>query len=181
MTSFMTSSSMYDWLMDNADTPIRYRVLREFLKDEKAAMNMETELFENPAVGYWLKNLKPETPPQHWSMEHGSFDFCLENALPKLVQLGLHSGLLPLADAIRFYLDKMEMSSSGGPYRSNDGFSLGAANNGFTSIIISNVLILAGFTNTSIKIICLAAWMCWLISQKKASATFMLATRSGRK
>ncbi|MCL2059654.1 MAG: hypothetical protein FWH01_11475 [Oscillospiraceae bacterium] len=152
MASSMSASDVYGWLMDNADAPIRYRVLRELLNDEKAAANMEAELPENPAVGQWLKNLKPETPPQHWSMEHGSFDFCLENALPKLVQLGLHSGLAPLADAVRFYLDKMKTAPPGGlqPYRNNDGFVLGAPNNGFTSIIISNVLMLAGFADPNI-------------------------------
>ncbi|MCL2060331.1 MAG: hypothetical protein FWH01_14990 [Oscillospiraceae bacterium] len=146
----MDLSSACDWLMENADAPIRYRVLREFLKDEKTAGNMEAELLGNPAVVHWLKNLKPETPPQHWSMEHGSFDFCMENALPKLVQLGLHGGLAPLADAVQFYIAKMEAVSPDMTYRSNDLFSLGTANTGFISIIITNFLMLAGFTNACI-------------------------------
>jgi hypothetical protein len=37
-------------------------------------------------------------------MEHGSFDFCLENALPKAVQPGLHGGLPQMKDALEFYL-----------------------------------------------------------------------------
>lgn len=94
--------------MDNADAPIRYRVAREFLKDEKAAKKIEAELLENPVVVLWLKNLKPQTPPQYWAMEHGSFDYCLENALPKLVQLGLHGGLPQVTDALGYYLDKMK-------------------------------------------------------------------------
>jgi len=36
-------------------------------------------------------------------MEHGSFDFCLENALPKVVQLGLHGGMEQVVDAVSFY------------------------------------------------------------------------------
>ncbi|MDD4774707.1 MAG: hypothetical protein PHZ09_14080, partial [Eubacteriales bacterium] len=96
-----------EWLMDNADAPIRYRVARELLRDENAAKKTEGELLENRAVQLWLHNLKPETPPQHWSMEHGSFDFCLENALPKIVLLGLHGGLPQVKDALRYYIGKI--------------------------------------------------------------------------
>jgi hypothetical protein len=103
----MIDTKIFNWLMDNADAPIRYRIAREFLRDEKIAKDIEEELIENPAVTLWLKNLKPQTPPQHWSMEHGSFDFCLENALPKIVQLGLHGGLPQVKDALEFYLAKM--------------------------------------------------------------------------
>ena len=57
-----------EWLFENADAPIRYRVTRELLGDAQA-------------VKRWLENLKPETPPQHRCMVHGSFDFFLENAM----------------------------------------------------------------------------------------------------
>jgi len=51
--------------MDNADAPISYRIARKLLKDNRTAKGIEVELFENPAVALWLKNLKPQTPPQH--------------------------------------------------------------------------------------------------------------------
>jgi hypothetical protein len=89
----MNLSKSIDFLLENADTPIRYRVLREFLNDEKAAKELEPELLRNDVVSYWLKNLKPESPPQHRFTDHGSFDFCFENAMLKCVGLGLHGGL----------------------------------------------------------------------------------------
>jgi len=92
-----------DWLLTNADAPIRYRVTRELLGEINTAKKIETELIENPVVKLWLKNLKPQSPPQHHSMIHGSFDFYLENALLKAVQLGLHAGIHQLSDAISYY------------------------------------------------------------------------------
>jgi len=82
----MNMQNSTDFLLESADAPIRYRVLREFAKDERAAKEIEAEFLANAAVALWLKNLKPETPPQRRSMEHGSFDFCLENAMLKAVQ-----------------------------------------------------------------------------------------------
>jgi len=102
----MIDTKQCEWLLENADAPIRYRVARELVKDDAMAKGIEGELLENPTVQLWLKNLKPETPPQHHSMEHGSFDFCLENALLKAVQLGLHAGLPAVADAVAYYLNK---------------------------------------------------------------------------
>ena len=45
-------------------------------------------------------------------MEHGSFDFCLENALPKVVQLGLHGDLPQVKEALEFYLAKIRSIDS---------------------------------------------------------------------
>jgi hypothetical protein len=36
-------------------------------------------------------------------MMHGSFDFCLENAILKVIQLGLHAGIQVLSDSSSFY------------------------------------------------------------------------------
>lgn len=104
----MTDTKICDWLMDSADAPIRYRVARELLCDKKAAGNIEAELFENRTVQLWLKALKPETPPQYREMTHGSFDFLLENALPKIVRLGLHGGMPQVRDAMGYYLNRMK-------------------------------------------------------------------------
>ena len=94
--------------MDNADSPIRYRAAREVLKDEQAAEKIESELFENKEVQKWLELLKPETPLQHWNMEHGSFDFNLENAMIKCVHLGLHGDMPQMRDAVELYVDRMK-------------------------------------------------------------------------
>jgi len=142
-----------DWLMDNADAPIRYRVLRELLKDENAARKMEGELLDHPAVMLWLNNLKPQSPPQHWSMEHGSFDFCLENAILKIKQLGLHGGFQQVADAVSFYIDKIESEAGAlkGVVRANSGFHLGTPNLGFNGILIANLLTAADVSISAIE------------------------------
>jgi hypothetical protein len=99
--------------MENADAPIRYRVSREFLniRSEEA----EKALLENPMVKLWLANLKPESPPQHLSMAHGSFDYNLENAMSKVVQLGLHGELALLMDAAGFYLNYLKNVAARSP------------------------------------------------------------------
>lgn len=139
----MIDAKICDWLMENADAPIRYRVAREFLKDEKAAKEIEEELLKNPAVILWLNNLKPQTPPQHWSMEHGSFDFCLENAMSKIVQLGLHCGLPQVEDALEYYYDKMKNTDT--LPLSNDKTKVTCRDcNQFLNIITANFLAMAG-------------------------------------
>ncbi|MCL2519361.1 MAG: hypothetical protein FWF15_12440 [Oscillospiraceae bacterium] len=93
---------MIDWLLEKAEAPIRYRVARELLKDERLAKKIEPELLEYPLVQKWLKNLS-----EHYNI-HGSFDLCLENAIPKLVQLGLHGGLQSLTEAAEIYINRFE-------------------------------------------------------------------------
>ena len=147
----MVDKNICRWLLDNADAPIRYRVARELLCDEALANEIEAQLLNNDTVKKWLYNLVPDSPPRHWSMEHGSFDFCLENALLKSVQLGLHCGFPQTADAVRYYLDKIESLTPCGYYRANDGFRLGEVNFGFYSIIIANLLTLAGIENSAVR------------------------------
>ena len=55
-----------------------------------------------------MKLLKPELPVKYslGYMEHGSFDFCLENALSKLVQLGLHGDFEQITDAVGYYINQ---------------------------------------------------------------------------
>ena len=64
----MIDTKVCSWLMDNADTPIRYRVARELLKDKETAKKLEGKLLDNAVVTTWLKNLKPHSPPQHHGM-----------------------------------------------------------------------------------------------------------------
>ena len=141
----MIDEKICNWLVDNADTPIRYRVARELLKDKKSAKRIEKELTENPIIMRWLKHLKPETPAQHHSMEHGSFDFCLENAILKLVQLGLHSEFSQLTNAITYYIVKIESVPFEFPVRNRD------FHKGFACILISNLLSLTGLDNDAIN------------------------------
>lgn len=140
----MTDTNQCEWLLHQADMPIRYRVTRELLCDERAASEMEPELLVHPAVMLWLRNLKPQSPPQHRWMEHGSFDFCLENAMLKSVQLGLHAGLLQVRDAAAYYTDKIGSAEMEPPYRNWDFRS------GFDHIITCNMLSLAGIDHDSV-------------------------------
>jgi hypothetical protein len=128
----MMDTKVLEWLMKNADAPIRYRIAREFLQDKKVVKKIERELLENPAVELCLMDLKVKNPPQHRSMEHGSFDFCLENSLPKAVNLGLHGGLPQMADAVNFYINNMKKTVS--PYRKEQSFF---------AILTANILSLA--------------------------------------
>lgn len=136
----MTDTAVCGWLMDNADAPIRYRVARELLRDMKTAGKLENALLHYPAVGLWLHHLKPQNPPQHRWMEHGSFDFCLENAMLKAVQLGLHGGLPQMTDAAGYYLVKMEQTA--GLVRKRRDFS---------AIVTANLLSLARVENESVQ------------------------------
>jgi len=133
--------SVYNFLMDCADTPVRYRVAREFLLDTKTAKKLERELLETPAARLWLQNLKPQTPPQHRWMEHGSFDFCLENALLKLVQLGLHGGMPQVRDAVGFYLARLE-TAAGYPQKRQDFI---------TAVLTANLLSLAQVEHEAVQ------------------------------
>ena len=138
----MINTKSCEWLLQNADAPVRYRVARELLKDDSLANKIENELLDHPTVKLWLRNLKPNDPPQHWSMVHGSFDFCLENAMNKAVQLGLHAELPPVAEAVRFYIDIMNKNPAQSPYRRSD--------NQLGQTMIGNMLTLAGFKERAI-------------------------------
>ncbi len=134
----MINTKICEWLIENGDVTTRYRVFNELLCCENEAIIIEKELAENDTVKYWLKALKPETPPQHWSMHHGSFDFNLENALLKVTQLGLHAGFDQVRDAVGFYLDYIKNNAGKDvPYRNKKS--------GFNIILMADLLINAGF------------------------------------
>lgn len=132
-------TAVCDWLMDHADAPIRYRTARELLNDPRTAQELESELLEHKAVSLWLANLKPVLPQQHSWLEHGSFDVCLENALLKAVQLGLHGGLAPVRDAVSFYGWKTQRYAELPRKRRN-----------FTAILTANLLSLAGMEDDAV-------------------------------
>jgi|GEM_PF-601107 len=136
----MLDAKICDWLMHNADAPIRYRVAREILKEAHTAKSIEAELLENPVVCLWLKNLASTAPLQHraTSMEHGSMDACLENALYKCARLGLHGGLKPLVDAVEYYIETIG-NHKGGSFR-----------NDFNKTLSANLMGMAGIENDAV-------------------------------
>lgn len=129
------------WLLENADAPIRYRVLRELLGDATAARRIEPELLSNPIVQKWLMNLQPAPPRSRFVDEHGSFDTCLENSLLKAVQLGLHAGVTPVADSMAYYLSKASQLP-GKPVRKRTITSI--------HFLGCNLLACAGFLNGAV-------------------------------
>ncbi len=142
-----------EWLMENADTPIRYRIAREFFQDIEESKRLQTELLEHPAVIEWLGYLKPDTPPKHWSMEHGSMNYCLENAGVKIAQLGLHSGIPQVRDAVQYYFDKMkngEAMDSYFAYSKNQEIYYRKGQH-FNAIVITNILSALGVREEEIE------------------------------
>ena len=141
----MIDEKICGWLMDNADTPIRYRVARELLRDAGQAKRIEGALLEHPVAARWLRDLKPEIPPMNTNcVEHGSFDFCLENAMLKAVRLGLHGGMPRVSDAVRYYVDDMKNAKA--PYRDARGQPSQTGRPQF-AILTANILSLAGIAD----------------------------------
>jgi len=139
----MIDNKICEWLIENADAPVKYRVAKELIKDEKTAKKFESELFENDVVQKWLENLKPDNSRQcsHNEMIHGSFDFCLENSMAKAVKLGLHADFPQTRYAVSCYIDVMKGNYII-PYRNR--------HNGFSTVMVANYLCFAGFDDESI-------------------------------
>ncbi|MHA1907340.1 MAG: hypothetical protein ACW98Y_08605 [Candidatus Thorarchaeota archaeon] len=80
------------WLVENAGPVIRYRTLREILEvhDLELISNALEQLFESKFVQKWLERLVPR---MGFHSFHSSDPYAFENAVGKLVQLGLHAGL----------------------------------------------------------------------------------------
>ncbi|MCL2703050.1 MAG: hypothetical protein FWE91_05515 [Defluviitaleaceae bacterium] len=135
----MINEKICEWLLENADAPIRYRVARELLIDYKLAKKIENDLLENVSVQFWMNKLKPQNPPQSNNMAHGSLDYFLENAMIKLTQLGLRAEFPRVADAARYYLEIMRNALLIKPFRKHCYCT------GLDLIITSNMLTLGGF------------------------------------
>lgn len=133
----------YIWLLENADLPIRYRVLRELNGDDDAAGIIECDLLEHPEVSRWLKNLKQDAIGHPRERYHGFMDGQFENAVQKCVQLGVHAGLSVMRDAAGFYLEALVQNAANRQKRNGDS--------AFYSIMSSNLLALAGFDDWTVK------------------------------
>jgi|LSQX01.3.fsa_nt_gb hypothetical protein len=134
----LTEIQLLDWLLDNAGEVIKYRVSREFMPKKASLDNerIQTELLENPDVQMWLKNLKPELPFK-WNLIHGSFDWQYENAMLKILQLGLHAGIPQVDEITKYYIKYLETESS----KTKNKREL------FDSIIVASMLLTAGYTD----------------------------------
>ncbi len=128
-----------NWLMENADSVIRYRIANEFIKDGNNCdlKDLQQKMLENTEVQLWLENLRLKIPSQdrRHDMVHGSFDFSFENAMLKALQLGLHAGIPQLDDALQFYFR----------YLQNEAANTDKKRTLFYSNIIASMLLKAGY------------------------------------
>ena len=147
--NIMIDIKICEWLMDSADAPIRYRVARELLKDERLANQIEPELFGNSTVKAWLKKLKLENylqNPNICEMAHGAPDYHLENSMNKIVQLGLYAEMPPVIDAVQCYIDVIKNTPLRKPYRKD---AIGHYH-GQDFLIPANMLMLGCFKNDAL-------------------------------
>ena len=134
----LTEIQLLDWLLDNAGEVIKYRVATEFLVKKTSLDNerIQAELLKNHDVQLWLKNLKPELPFKR-NLIHGSFDWQFENAMLKILQLGLHAGIPQVDEITKYYIKYLEMESP----KAKNKREL------FDSIIVASMLLTAGYTD----------------------------------
>ena len=137
----MNDADLAWWLVENAGPVIRYRTLREILEvqDLELIASALERLFESKVVHKWLERLVPKLG---FHAFHSSDPFAFENAVGKLVQLGLHAGLIQfdrktikfrtwLAESI-----KTENHEDVGPW------------NGFSELLLASFLAYAGYDET---------------------------------
>ena len=86
-----------DWLLDNADIPIKYILT----KDKKYV----GKLLENYEVQYWLSQIKPRSENVDIGDIHGSHDYRMENILGKCCILGLSKTIPLYSNYMRFIID----------------------------------------------------------------------------
>jgi len=85
------------WLLENADTPIRYNL-------DKYAVTAE-RLLQNSEVSAWLSHLAERSQTGNIGDIHGSHDYRMENILGKCWILGLSKDIRQFADSISFITD----------------------------------------------------------------------------
>ena len=99
----MNRIELIDWLFENGDAIIRYRTATE-LADDKSDYNissLRTQLMKTPKAHYWMKCLKDK---RRLNYIHGSYDYCFENAMGKLVFMGIKAGFNKLEDSSKSYI-----------------------------------------------------------------------------
>ncbi|MHA2423757.1 MAG: hypothetical protein ACXAEF_03160 [Candidatus Thorarchaeota archaeon] len=138
----MKNKDLAWWLVENAGPTIRYRTLREILevRDLKLISDVLERLFDSTLVQKWLERLVPR---MGFHAFHSSDPYAFENAVGKLVQLGLHAGLQQFdTKTIQFRTWLAESivkdeSEDVGPW------------NGFSELLLASFLAYAGYGNTT--------------------------------
>lgn len=86
-----------DWLLENADTPIKYILTENNLYLEQLKDNFE--------VQHWLSQLRPRSENKELGKIHGSHDYRMENILGKCCILGLSKTIQWFSKHITFILN----------------------------------------------------------------------------
>ncbi|OPX46006.1 hypothetical protein CLHUN_04810 [Ruminiclostridium hungatei] len=137
----MNTQEIKQWLFENGGPTIRYRTSTELMESNTGIdiKMMERAVAESQEVITWLNYLKPMNGVSHMTL-HGSYNHFYENAMSKLVQLGIHAGIPELDEATL-------------PYRTwlTENINTREVWGVFSFAIVASFLGMAGYTDNSIR------------------------------
>lgn len=107
--NLMTNNQLIEWLIENAESIIKYRTLHELAGlSDKDMKKFKGELIEHPQVRTRLGYLKSQKNMRNFGFIHGRENKCLENCVPMLIDFGFNKGVtefdnivLPLIQQIK--------------------------------------------------------------------------------
>jgi hypothetical protein len=88
------------WLIQNAETPIRYILTRD--------SSLADTITENEEVKIWLSKLSDRALSGDLSNIHGSHDYRYENITGKCFILGLNAKIAPFGIAMRYFINFLD-------------------------------------------------------------------------
>lgn len=89
-----------EWLLENADYPIKYNLTQDASYIEK--------MLENEEVKAWVNRLTNRVLSNDLSNIHGGHDYRYENIIGKCFILGLNSKISPFDFAMRFFINFLD-------------------------------------------------------------------------
>ena len=128
------------WLLDNANIPIKYNILKN--------KQLHQGLLENDEVKYWFSFLKQKSLVNI----HGSFDYCFENIIGKLWILGLSKEIDEFDHNLKFVFDFLN-EQVGKQYLEELSFSKIYAYRDYETILASYLPFLGYYNEKSVQYI----------------------------
>lgn len=89
-----------EWLLANADIPIRYNLTHD--------QSLVDRLLSNDEVSVWLQRLSDRVAAQDLSNIHGSHDYRYDNIMKKCFILGLNKDIPRFDHLVRFFIDFLD-------------------------------------------------------------------------
>ncbi len=137
----MNTQETIRWLFENGGPTIRYRTATELMESNTCIdiKMMERAIAESQEVITWLNYLRPMKGVSYMTL-HGSYNHFYENAMSKLVQLGMRAGMPELDEATL-------------PYRTwlTENINTREAWGVFSFAIVASFLGMAGYTDDVIR------------------------------